>query len=514
MPSSTDDHEEDPFNEKTMVSGRNAFEASPPEDDEDPLDEATIAMPKGSSPFKPISRDPSKKTAPPIQDPGEPEESSETFRPFGDATLFEIQRMGRKRPKIPTRALAIAVLILAVGVSAYWGWNEFAGSQSSRKFVTHTVIRPLDWYSHDPSAYQNTLTQMAALPRSEQDSPENRALLAESLILNGILAGDTNQILSGMGIATSLSVIFPDSPVSFYGTSAYAIAQNDLKAMEEIYDRWPESHRDDPEFELLAFVHFARSNRIELSLERAQKLLEAQPDFVRAQIYALLIGLQNPEASQRIWGSSTLEALKDSYRNHRDLVASQLPQLPRVYQDINRLLGEEAGARPTPSKTPSASVPAAPAPMPEAIASDAEEPLDNDNPSADLIVSTNPKAPPPNPVELRSAAPRQSRSGLPMASAELLAKAQGNKDSEEEASALYRRGNQAFERGNLDEALRLYRDALKSNAEFADVYKQIGRIYMQRNEGGRALRSLKIFLQLAPNSPDKAEVEKWIASLE
>lgn len=524
--------DEDPFNERTIVSDHQVFtkenlgklkkdrqqekreaEASRSEIEEsdDPLDDATVAVPEEArSPFRGAAMDPSRAAPPPIQDPGEPEESSEAFRPFGDATLLEIQKMGRKKGglRLPLKSLAAGLVFVALGAAAYWGWNQWSGGSESQAFVTHNIFRPSGWYEHEPSVYQSVLTQMAALPRDEQESPENRALLAESLILNGLLAGDSNQILSGLGIATSLSVIFPNSPISFYGVSAYAIGQNDVRTIQDLFDRWPESHRDDPEFEVLAIIHFARSGQIEEALRRAQQLLAERPDFVRGKIHSLQVALQNPELAEKILGTEQIESLKTAYRNHRDSIATQVASLPKFYQDTNRLLGDRVQSGPPASQSS--------AQEKKTLKEESEpvEPESSQAPTADLIVDTATKEPPPNPVEIQSNRPRKSASGLPLASPELLAQAQDAKDSERLANSAMTKGNRSFEQGNLDEALRHYRDALKANAELADAYRQIGRIYMQRKEAARALRSFKIYLQLAPNSSDKNQVEQWIASLE
>ncbi|TVQ79432.1 MAG: hypothetical protein EA369_04685 [Bradymonadales bacterium] len=492
--------EEDPF--ATVASEREDFI---PDSDDDPLDEATQLDPQA---FKdpapsPLFEDPAQKQKTPLRDPGQPEKEPEEIRPFGDATLLEIQRMGRKPRKLK-RPLFIAAALLVFGYLAYAFLPQFLPTQRDRAFVTHTVLRPGGWYQHDPSLYQSVLTQIAALPRADQESPESRALLAESLILNGQLLGDSEQVLSGLGISTSLSVSFPHSPVGFYGASAYAIGTNDRRSIQELYDRWPESHRDDPEFELLKMLHLAHSGETDSALRLSKSLLEAQPDFVRGKVYSLLLVLQNPNSAHDIFEEDLRKSLEQDYRRHRSQIVNQVTQLPRVYQDIDRFLGFQ--------RRPSA--PSPPAPPEETAPS--EEPTDDTDVRtlADFIVDTPTKEPPPNPFEQHAQGPRTSASGLPMASAELVAQAQRGQQSDREAQSLYRQGLQSFEQGRLDEALRLFRDTLKANAEYADAYKQIGRIYMQREEASRALRSFKIYLQLKPGSADRSQVEGWIESLE
>jgi len=519
------------FNSKTLVSDKNIFaqenldsfirskvsseeeivhnqetaaSAKSDDDTSDVLDEATQALPADASPFKGF-RDPAKQSPSKIEDPGEPSESSEKFRPFGDATLMEIQGLNKRRSAFK-RYLLPLILIAGVSYGLYYVTTNFSFQRTSTTFKVHQIHRPAGWYQHDPASYQSVLTQVAALPRAEQEAPENRALLAETLILNGLLTGDNDQVLSGMGIVSNLSVAYPNSPLSFYGSAVFALSQNDRRSMQDLYDRWPESHRDDAEFELLAIVHFARSGQIERSLQRAGQLFKARPDFVRARLYTLLLSLQNPETAQAVFSPTDLDSLKNEYRTHKGQIQNHVRQLPRIYQDIDRLMGE-SNNRQRPTQAARRSPPAAPersAPPPE--------PEPEPQAAAPAQVPTSPKPPVPNPAAERG--PQTSPSGLPRASPELVAHARSAREAEQEAGRLFQAGNRSFQQGNLDDALRSYRDALKADPEHADVYKQIGQIYMQREEAGRALRSFKIYLQLKPNSSDRQEVEKWISSLE
>ena len=66
----------------------------------------------------------------------------------------------------------------------------------------------------------------------------------------------------------------------------------------------------------------------------------------------------------------------------------------------------------------------------------------------------------------------------------------------------------------MDGALAAYRQALKLDPEFSDVYKRLGILYMEQKRNDRAARSFKIYLQLKPQAPDRKEVEGWISKLQ
>ena len=113
--------------------------------------------------------------------------------------------------------------------------------------------RPANWYKEDPGVLQDYLSQMAGLPATEQQKPENRSVIAEALILNGLLSGADDQIVSGMGFASGLLAAYPQSAYGFYGLTSYALWKEDLNTLTDLVKRWPLANQSDPEYKLAKY---------------------------------------------------------------------------------------------------------------------------------------------------------------------------------------------------------------------------------------------------------------------
>ncbi|PIR22608.1 MAG: hypothetical protein COV44_07220 [Deltaproteobacteria bacterium CG11_big_fil_rev_8_21_14_0_20_45_16] len=475
---------------------------SPPENlDEDTMDSPPIKIKVKSK----VIGDPAR-----ILEPKElisPDESSsveEEIKPFGDATLFEIQKASRTRSSILKKFLPIAAGLLIFGGVAYW---YFTGPSLSELDLTQPekpveevakkpmekpteVQRPSGWYNDDPQIYQETLSQIAALPKAEQEKPENRALIAEALILNGLLSGATDQVNRGLSFTPSLVINFPHQAFSYYGSAAYAMWFADKTTMNDMVENWPISGREDPEYSLLQIVYLSKTGKLEDAFEKASQLMKVQPGFQRANNYVYLMSLQSPPLADKYLDESTKKKLERFYDRHRDMLAKSLPELPKLHQEIDRLLGKSSA-----KKAPAAE----PAPVKKIV----EVPQNN---KSEEVVKTETPAP--------RSKPKKASTRLPKASQELMAQNKISATQKKQAKTAYDQGNAQFSKGETDAALESYRQALKLDPDFADVYKRMGMIYMARKESERALRSFKIYLQLKPETDDKQMVEGWISSLQ
>lgn len=426
-------------------------------------------------------------------------------RPFGEATMLELRKVGQKSLKLKKYIKPVAAGLVIVG--ALYGVYfliqqiDFSEVGSSESQQASAVVRPEAWYADLPGVYQDQLARIAALPEEDQESVENRALLAEALILNGLLSGAKDQVLSGLGIASGISLTQPNLAHGFYGLSAYAIGNNDEKMMLDLLSRWPEASQSGPEYRLLELLSLASQRKAEEALVAAQNLLKDFPEFQRGTDYSLLVALRNPAATQKVLNEGFLESLVADYQQHRETLNASLSELPKLYQSIDRRLKRS-------SLLPEASAPKEQRePQPEETPEPAPQPAEAESP--DLA-----KPLPPNPMERKSTASRSRPTSLPKEDRQLVARNRASQNDRAAAEKLYEQGNEVYKSGSQDKALELYREALRKDPEFAEAYRQIGTIYMARKQPERALKSFKIYLTLRPQSSDKQMVESWINSLE
>jgi len=477
-------------------------------------------------------------------------------RPFGDATFLEIQRMGGGGSRPWTKALALGAVVatvLTVGFFLITHIPEKTKTEISRMTTTTTTTtpnnpparptttapinrepitarvvlrRPSQWYSEQPSVFQDFLNQMAGLPISEQQKPENRSLIAEALILNGILTGADDQISTGLAYSSSLLIRYPTSVYGVYGLSSYALWKEDIQSLADLTKRWPPENQADPEFKLSQLVVESRLfENARGALEEAKELLESNPDFTRARIAIYEIGLEDPEDAQKILGSKWMEELGKTYKNHRDALRRSQP-VPPLFQAIDKRISRRGAYRPPPAPAPQAPV----APPPKEIAkqqeqeavtptqpqqlSDSETQTDGSATTTDSNVSTSEKSA----AAAGAGGITKKKDGkpkhLPRASTELMAANREIRREKSQAEKLFELGNTRFKEDKIAEALEAYQKALRLNPDFAEVYKRLGQIYMAKKDKERALRSFKIYLQLKPDSEDKQLVEGWINSLQ
>lgn len=520
---------EDMFNQKTAVSMRaphsvgnesqkSQTEDTPVRQPEDPIASAKSSAVEESSEEKPkqskVFEDPARVSQPKKEASQEaPPAEEEDFRPFGDATLFEIQKTTRKR-KWPKYAIAASVFALA-GAVLYFAYDFISNyelpsdvkvveqkSVGDTQEATLEVIRPSGWYQDDPQVYQETLAQIAALPKSERDKPENRALLSEALILNGLLNDQTDQVNRGLGMIPGLVIAHPGSPASYYGTAAYAIWNNDKSTLSDLMSRWPEAHKDAPEYRLVEIVYLSKTGKLDQALELGSDLFTQKPGFQRANNYIYYLSLQDKALTEKFFDERSLGKLERFYERHRSILRKHLSELPRLQRAIDRLRGKSGSsskkeiskAKAKPRKKPSIQKEDPPAPKKQPVKKTVEVPRNQKSSTA------------------RRNTRRQTK--LPKPDSTLVAKNRSLSRDKSQARRLFNQGNQQFNDGNIDAALDSYRQVIKLDHEFAEVYKRMGMIYMSRQQSDRALKSFKLYLKLKPETDDKKLVEGWISSLQ
>jgi predicted Zn finger-like uncharacterized protein len=483
------------------------------------------------------SLDPAAKSRPPKIDPYESqaEKSKSVLRPFGQETIFAIQKQYKK-----FKWKKLASIMVTVGL-VFWAALEVKDWLKTTQTPIHRgdrglakkpidsnapISRPPGWYQDDPRIYRDLLNQSAALPAKEQEVAENRALLAEALVLNGLLSGLTAQVIDGLSFSSSLVISFPFTPLGYYGIAAHAIWNSDRLTLRDLVERWPEAYRDEPEFMLVDAINDYLNRDKKSGLLKLAKLLTDQPEFQRANNWGLAFLLDSPDVSPEVFSKEMQERMIESYKTHRAKIQLELKEPPQWFRQIDSQLQDldRVSRVARDSGQPSMQAPLPPEKTmptrtsPTARAARTETPTQSLSPPARA-----PSAPKPTPSATTSApsaptpAPSASapqRSRLPQASDNLVAQNRTSAQNRSQADQLLNQGNELFKKGDDNGALKLYRDALKLNPEFAEVYKRIGMIYMKRKESDRAIRSLKLYLQLQPNSQDKKVVEGWISSLQ
>jgi Flp pilus assembly protein TadD len=118
------------------------------------------------------------------------------------------------------------------------------------------------------------------------------------------------------------------------------------------------------------------------------------------------------------------------------------------------------------------------------------------------------------PAPKKTAKVEKQKKSLPKPDPELVALNKQSSKAKQNAMKLFEAGNQKQRENKVDEAVSLYQNALREDPDLAEVYKQLGIIYMNRQEKDRSLRAFKIYLQLRPESEDRQVVQGWISSMQ
>lgn len=438
----------------------------------------------------------------------QPEPEREDPRPFGDATFAEIQNIGSSTKKKKSPLLIAAIVIVFAGIAGIIFYSPTPPTPLTTlppPIAEKKIVRPSRWYKDDPAVFQDFLTQMATLPPQEQGRPERRALIAEALILNGILTGTSDQISSGLGYASSLIAAYPQNSYGFSGLSTFAFFQGDFQTLEDLVARWPSDNSESPELILAKIITDFKKNSPAESLNKLKALLRTNEDFPRGQAAVLFIGLDNMNLAEDIFGIQAILEMAKKFEKQAQQIKSQASALPAFYRDIDRkiqrknLLNDSPPSKPEPPKkivdTPP---PAASLPPPVVI----------------------PKTPPPPPVQeiqpesKKIASKPVAPNKLPKPDPDLIALNKKSRSARVAATQLYNQGISKLKQNQTEQAIQLFQKALREDPDMAEAYKELGIIYMGRQEKDRALRALKIYLQLKPDSDDKQLVESWITSMQ
>ncbi len=482
----------------------------------------------------------------------EDEDSDSDVRPFGDATFAEIQVRSRPKSKKKFIIGLVASIAIAAGVFIFINRpesespkqtaesnfdsgppssnkNEATHNQSSAHNNSQTVAtlsgsslkRPADWYRDDPRVFQDYLSQIATLPPSEQQKPENRALIAEALVLNGLMNGAEDQIVSGMGYASGLIAAYPNQIYGFYGLTAYALFKDDVQTLADLIRRWPTSNHGDPEYRLARSIVDSKTGDYRGAVQNLIALLGEYPDLFRAEAWALMIALDHPKDTEKIMAPERFQSLIRSFQKHRSQFRPGTTP-PALYINIEKKLKknkyaqnlaksqkiEKAKSQPAtevkPKSNPvvTSSIKAAPKSVSDPKSSKLVE---ASKPTTKTQVAEKPSLAQPAPTDKKT---------LPKADPELIALNKQTNQAKKAATKLYEDGKQKQRESKIDEAIQLYQSALREDPDLADVYRSLGEIYMNRQEKDRALRAFKIYLQLKPESQDRQVVQGWISSMQ
>ena len=188
---------------------------------------------------------------------------------------------------------------------------------------------------------------------------------------------------------------------------------------------------------------------------------------------------------------------KAEYENHLSLLNDS--ELPPLYLTIE---SENPNSRPPRVTRPFDDLPTTnkETPVKKAIVSEK-------TPSQSVSSAAVDHQPPPAPLITKK------KEALPKESEDLVAFNNEARAKIEESERFIQEANRLYEKAQLDQALMTYQKALRLNPDLADAYRQIGLIYMKKQEKERALRAFRIYLQLKPETSDKQLVETWIDSL-
>lgn len=470
---------------------------------------------------RPFSRDPAKSDKQPIEssEPESIEEDTAAPRPFGDATFLAIQRMGTGKTGKRKVLIAASLVIILVGGFLYVTRNP-SPDVSQRTAVAPAQIesvkmtRPNRWYNDEPEVYQRFLSQMATLPASEQAIPKNKALIAEALILNGILSGNYDQVAQGMGFASSLIASSPSEIYGFYALSTFATFKEDTTTLSGLVLRWPEGNKKDLEYKLAFILSGIKNGKKIEALEMSKNLLIENPGLDRVQIVVLAAALESWNEANQILGEKNLQEITKVFQKKKEGLEKSGAQLSDLYVSIDRKLQRKAQ---TPKSEPKVEV----EPKVEAKMEAAPPPSTNKESITERLnrrAAERMQAKRQQREQQAAATPEKAvpanKKHLPKPNSTLIATNKQAKQEQSEAAKLYNQGADFMKSNKLDEAAMAFQKSLRFDPDFADSYKKLGEIYMKRSDKERALRSFKIYLQLKPDSSDKQLVEGWISSLQ
>ncbi len=492
------------------------------------------------------SNDKSEATAKATPDSSEP-------KPFGDATFLAIQKMGGVKEGRKKTLVAVSFGLLAVSLAFFF----LLAPQTKAPLETSTneaaemsvkLNRPANWYQDNPAVLQKFLGQMATLPKSEQEKPETKALIAEALVLNGIMTGAYDQVAQGTAIASDLITSYPSSAYGFYARAAYAIYKDDAGGVATLSSNWPKSNQMDPEYLLINVMVLAKSGQRSTALSIAKDITERLPEFQRAQYATLSIALDSYKESESILGEKKMTSLARAFTKAKESLQANGAPLPDLFNNIDKkMMRRNAVAASKPAEVaPPVQKPSEPKSEPktqklaerkkedsltkslnEKAQKQMEEkkvaektPAPTPAPKSETAEASKPDtvsdkpAPEKTAVEKTAKAPAKPSNKLPPPDSELVASNKQEKKEESEAGKLYQLGLSQIEQGRTDEAIMSFQKSLRFDPDYAESYRKLGEIYMKKEERDKALRSLKIYLRLRPDSSDRQVVQGWISSLE
>lgn len=466
------------------------------------------------------------------------EEESAPPKPFGDATFFALQKMAK--PKGFSRRVLVAAAIVIVAAVSFFVITQGPTHRApeTAKIPTAPAVpqkalafeRPTSWYKDDPTVFQDFLAQTATRPPADQKRPETRALVAEALILNGLLNGADDQIASGLAMASSLIAAYPESVYGYYALATYAEWRDDIQTLSELVQKWPADRRSEPDYRVAQIIVDAHTKNNTHALDSAKAFLMEMPEHRRAQTLFLAFLLDAPDEIQKSFGDRLTFEMQKTYQKLRSTYSTN-SSVPPVLKSIDKKIARKnlaaANAEPKETLKPTnetqklnerslkrleerrkrlvSDAPTAPAPSPAPSAASSVPP------------PTPTPSPTPSPAPLAEAPkpkPAVDPKKLPKVSSDLVALNKETKREKTEAEKIFEQADELQKSNHLEEAIGLYQKTLRLNPDFAEVYKNLGVIYMNRADKDRALRNFKIYLQLKPQSEDKQIVEGWISSLQ
>jgi tetratricopeptide (TPR) repeat protein len=260
------------------------------------------------------------------------------------------------------------------------------------------------------------------------------------------------------------------------------------------------------------------------------------PENRRAHIFILSILLEAPEELQKSFGERLTKDLQKTYQKLRASFSSSAT-LPPILRAIDKKYARQALAASSgePRENPKSQAPLTEVNTTSKLNERSLHRLEErrkkliQDEAAPIAPIQLPKreaaleppvqqTPPPPAHKEAEAAPKnkvvQDPKKLPKASSELMAMNKKTKREKTEAEKIFEQATTLQKTNHLDDAVTLYQKTLRLNPDFAEVYKNLGLIYMERKDKERALRNFKIYLQLSPQSEDKQIVEGWISSLQ
>lgn len=437
--------------------------------------------------------------------------------PFGNATFAEIQNIKASKTRKKFPLVVAAGVVMVAGLAALLIYSPtphvtVVQQPSPETPPDNKVSRPSRWYADEPSIFQDFLGQMAGLPATDQSRPERRGLIADALVLNGILTGTNEQIVSGLGYASSLIAAYPQNAYGYYALSTFAFFQEDIQTLEDLTKRWPNELNPSVEFQISKAMVDAKKGDYSSALKSAKILLNIYPDSPRIQITALYIGLENPQQSDEVYGERSMYSLAKKFDKYIQALKTQTSTLPVLYKTIEkRVHKKNILAEPSASKNENSKSEIAKKndDQPMNISTITEPTLNkpSETPVPTTILSPGLRATPTPKIPPKS-------NKLPKADPQLIALNTTIQNAHQKAMKFFNQGKNKLDLNRQDEAIELFQKALREDPNLAEAYKQLGVIYMGRQVKDKALRQFKLYLQLKPDGDDKQLVESWITSMQ